>query len=143
MGYCTQDDVLDQLSEAQLIQCTDDNDTGSVDAAKVAQAIADADGEIDGYVGARYAVPLSPVPAIILKLAVDIAIYNLFSRRDEVPENRAERYKNAIRFLEQVAKGGISLGADDPEGSPPATEAPRMSSQNPARIFTRRKMSGF
>ena len=43
-------------------------------------AIADADGEIDGYLAKRYAVPLAPVPKVINKFSKDIAVYNLFSR---------------------------------------------------------------
>ena len=31
-------------------------------------AIADADGEIDGYLAKRYAVPLAPVPKVINKI---------------------------------------------------------------------------
>ena len=44
------------------------------------EAIADADGEIDGYLAKRYAVPISPAPKIINKCSKDIAVYNLFSR---------------------------------------------------------------
>ena len=44
------------------------------------EAIADADGEIDGYLAKRYRVPLSPVPKVINKFSKDIAVYNLFSR---------------------------------------------------------------
>ena len=36
-------------------------------------AIADADGEIDGYLAKRYAVPLAPVPKVINKFSKDIA----------------------------------------------------------------------
>ena len=35
-------------------------------------AIADADGEIDGYLAKRYAVPLAPVPKVINKFSKEI-----------------------------------------------------------------------
>lgn len=35
------------------------------------EAIADADGEIDGYLAKRYRVPLSPVPKVINKFSKD------------------------------------------------------------------------
>ena len=43
-------------------------------------AIADADGEIDGYLAKRYTVPISPAPRVLNKFSKDIAVYNLFSR---------------------------------------------------------------
>ena len=143
MAYSTIDDIKNQLDEVRLIQLTDDENTGAVVEERVTRAIADADEEIDGYVGARHAVPLATVPSIIRKLSVDIAINNLYARREKSSEIRETRYKNAIRFLKQVALGKISLGADDPEGSPPTSDAPELSSDNPARIFDRASMKDF
>jgi phage gp36-like protein len=143
MAYCTLADIKDQLEEAILIQLTDDDETDAVDEDRVERAISDADQEIDGYVGSRHTVPLDPVPPIVRKLSVDVSIYNLYSRRNNVPELRSERYKNAVRFLEQVAVGKISLGASDPEGSPPRSDAPELSVDNPERLFTRDSMEGF
>ena len=84
------------------------------------EAIADADGEIDGYLAKRYAVPISPAPKIINKCSKDIAVYNLFSRIgiDESTDQKTylNRYNQAIKFLTLVAEGKVSLGAetDDP-----------------------------
>jgi len=122
MPYSTISDVQDQLSEAELIGLTDDAAAGAVDTDVVARAIADADEEIDGYAGSRTKVPLSPVPGIIRKYSVDVAIYNLYARRqNSIPEIREKRYDNAVKFLAKVATGAITLGADDPEGNPPST----------------------
>ncbi len=143
MAYSTLADILDAIDERALIQLTDDEDTGEVNAARVEKAIADADEEINGYVGSRYAVPLSPVPALLRKLSVDIAIYNLHGRLDHTPEERSNRYKNAVKILDNIALGKVSLGTHDPEGNPPATDAPEFSSDNPARNFTRDSMKGF
>lgn len=140
MPYCTLSDILERIDEDRLIQLTDDEGTGAVSETRVATAIADADGLIDGYVGTRHAVPLDPVPAIIKTYSAVIAIYNLFGRRDRVPDSRAQDYKDAVRFLELVAAGKISLGRDDPEGSPPTTDAPKIESD---RTFTRSTLAGF
>ena len=65
------------------------------------EAIADADGEIDGYLAKRYAVPISPAPKIINKCSKDIAVYNLFSRIgiDESTDQKTylNRYNQAIK----------------------------------------------
>lgn len=114
MPYCTQADILEQLDEDLLVQCTDDADAGAVDTSVVDRAIVDADAEIDSYCGSRYGVPFETVPAIIRKLSVDISIYHLFVRRLSVPEDRKERYNNAVRMLRGVSRGIVSLGAEAP-----------------------------
>lgn len=143
MSYCTQDDILNQLDEAILVQLTDDANTGSADADFVTRAIADADAEIDSYVGARHTVPLAPVPTLIRKLSTDIAVYNLYGRRSGPPDHISDRYRAAISLLELIAKGTASLGADDPEGTPPVANAPEMATTNPTRVFSRDKLRGF
>ena len=141
MPYCTKPDILEQLDEDILIQLTDDNDLGVVDDDVITRAIADADAEIDGYCGTRYSVPFSTVPGIIRKMSVDISIYNLYARRKGAPEDRQKRYDNAIKFLVNVSKKLVSLGADDPDAPPSDTHKPEIDQSD--RIFTRDKMSGF
>lgn len=122
MSYAALADVLAQISEDELVQLTDDSHVGAVDEAIVTSAVADASEEIDGYVGSKYALPLSSMPGILKKLCVDVAIYNLYARRhDSIPDMRKDRYENAIKFLMAVAAGKISLGVQDPGGSPPAS----------------------
>jgi len=136
MAYSTQTDIEEQVSQAELIELTDDTGAGTVDTSAAARAIADADAEIDGYCGTRYTVPFSPVPAMIRKLSVDIAVYNLFSRRStlKMPEERQKRYDNAVRFLRDVSRGLISLGADAP--AEPDSGLPQASTNRDDRIFT-------
>jgi len=140
MAYSTQSDILDQMDEDVLIQLTDDDDAGVVDADVVTQKIADADALIDGYCGARYSVPFTTVPALVLKFSVDIAIYNLYGRRKGAPEDRRNRFKEAVDFLKGVAAGNNSLGENDPAAGETSFE---LSPNNPDRIFTRDKMGGF
>ena len=141
MAYSTQDDLLEQITEAELIELTDDAGDGEVDSEVVARAIADADATIDAYCQGRYGVPLSPVPAMIRAVSVDMAIYNLLSRKnEEVPKVRDDRNRNAVRFLERVAEGKIRLGASTPAQ---ANTEHSVSIESGGRIFTRRKMSGY
>jgi len=141
MAYCTLDDIKpDQLTETELIQLTDDDDAGMVDESVVTKAIADADAEIDGYCGQRYTVPFTTVPAMIRKLSVDIAVYNLFSRRQGAPEGRKTRYDTAIKFLERVADGkAVVTGVEGTTES----AADRVSIESATRVFSRSNMEGF
>jgi len=144
VAYCTQDDLIEQITEEELIELTDDAGSGDADADAVARAIADADAEIDSYCGARYAVPFSTVPAIVRKVSVDIAVYNLLTRRAHlrgaVPEERQKRYENAVRLLREIAKGIVTLGASAPA---PTTTSDAADIDGPPRRFTRARLRGF
>lgn len=84
MSYCTRDEVRAMLKEDAVSQILTDTDFIEDPEEREAgigplidEAIADADGEIDGYLAKRYAVPLAPVPKVINKFSKDIALYNL------------------------------------------------------------------
>jgi phage gp36-like protein len=142
MAYCTQADIEKQLPEAVITALADDTLTGSADADVVAEAIAAAAAEIDAWAGGRYQVPFSPVPDVIRKVSVDIAIYNLFSRRDsDPPEVRKDRYKAAVKLLESIARGIVTIGAAEAEAPPAVSHAPLATGAG--RIFSREKMEGF
>jgi phage gp36-like protein len=124
MPYCTESDILTEISEAELIGLTDDESTGAVIDAVVTAAIAKADALIDSYCGQVETVPFTTVPDIVQQHSVTIAIYFLYARRSAVPENRAQNYKDAIAHLKDIATGKASLpiageetGGDEIEAS--------------------------
>jgi len=139
MAYCAQVDILEQISKVELIQLSDDANAGVVDESVVTRGIADADAEIDGYCGNRYSVPFIPVPELVRKLSVDIAVYNLYSRRQGAPEGRKERYDAAVQFLRYVADGKAVL----PDDAVPESVFDRVSLSGPARVFSRETLRGF
>jgi phage gp36-like protein len=107
--YCTQDDILGEIQEADLISLTDDESppTGDVNATVLNQIIANASGVIDRMVGNVYDVPFSPAPPSVVSLCISIVCYRLFRRR-EVPDEKnkfTEDYRLAMRMLEGVNKG--------------------------------------
>lgn len=140
MAYSTINDILKMLSEADLIELTAETDAGAYDPDVVERAIEDADAEIDGYVGTRYKVSRDPIPPVLRKYSVDIAIYNLYSRRQIVNEEWRKRYEDAVRYLELVAQGKISLGTGDSE---PGAVNHAPSIQGPPRIFSRQSLKGY
>lgn len=137
-NYIDKTNIVEQLPEAYLIQLTDDEGHGIVNDARVDAAIADAEGEVDGYLGTRYATPLSPVPGVIKKFTVDIALYNLYNRSDTMPPERKDRYEAAIKFLLNVSRGLVSLGADEPRQSNSSGGVEISSSD---RVFSRGKLN--
>jgi phage gp36-like protein len=143
MAYCALDDLKKLLPEERIIELTDDEDLGTVNQARVDEAISQADAEIDGYLGERYSVPLTAVPAVVKKLSVDMAVYHLYSRRaEEMPETRKDRYRHAVRFLEGVSKGTVSLGADPAPGAPAESHAETNKSED-GNVFSRETLRNF
>jgi phage gp36-like protein len=114
MAYVTQQQLIDRFGEAELIQLTDRENTGSVDTAVLDQAIADAGAEYDGYLASRYQLPISPVPAIIALYVGDVVRYRLYD--DGATEEVRKRYEDAIKFARMVGEGKLRLGAavDEP-----------------------------
>jgi phage gp36-like protein len=142
MPYCTHADLLMRMSEQELIELTDEAGAGLLNSDAETRAIADADGEIDGYCGGSYPVPFNPVPVMVRKISVDVTIYNLYGLRATLalPDDIKARYDNAVRFLKDVSKGLVKLGADAPA---PANTENTVNIAGNDRIFTRAKLTGF
>jgi phage gp36-like protein len=141
MPYLARADLLEQLSEQQLVQLTDDEKLGIANETRIAEAIARAEAEADGYFATKYTVPVVPVTALVKALCVDIAVYRLWLRRQRVPEAARQGYDDAVGKLRDIAKGLLTLGVDP---------TPVASSQGAAgeasgdeRIFSRDKLGGF
>lgn len=113
--YCSLDDIRKNIPDISLIELTDDNGTGQINTGIAEEAIEYADSTIDGYLRGRYTLPLNPVPKIIQKISIDIAIYHIYSRRFELemPEGMQKRYENAIKLLENIQKGVIAFNMSD------------------------------
>jgi len=142
--YCTINDLKTVIPEQDMIELTDDMvPAQTIIAANVNRAISDAGELIDGYLRGRYTLPLAPVPGIIATLACDIAVYRLYARKVRVtpPEGVSERYKAALKALEQIQKGEITLGS---AGTVlPGDDQDQISVTEQDRIFTRNTMQGF
>jgi phage gp36-like protein len=142
MSYAVVQDMIDRFGEAELIQLTDRAvpPSGAYDAEVVDESLSDATAEINAYLAVRYALPLATVPSTLKKLACDIARYNLFGSNltDEV----SLRYKNAISFLKDVARGTASLGIDQDTGTGP-TSAGGPDYFADGRVFTKESLSDY
>jgi|GEM_PF-3832273 len=116
--YCTSDDIIARrLTNEKLVELTNDTPDGAViDQVKVDTAIADAQAEIDSYLRGRISLPLEgPVPAILRRIAVNIAVRNLYLRRLDLsrPDYIDKDYKEDLAKLEAIQRGEITITADD------------------------------
>jgi phage gp36-like protein len=115
----------------------------------IEKAIALADGEVDARLSHRgYLLPQDPVRFPVLTVwARAIARYHLNLQRDLKDEDtgRTERdYRDALRALQQVADGKLSLGADDPLARPtPGSTGAGPEVCAPPRIFDRDTLADY
>ena len=82
------------------------------------QVLVQASGDVDGYCAGSYPTPFAaPVPRVIWSLTLNIAQYYamLTHRRGaDIQESEPSliRYRNAVKFLEGIADGTITLESD-------------------------------
>ncbi|PJA76519.1 DUF1320 domain-containing protein, partial [bacterium CG_4_9_14_3_um_filter_65_15] len=108
MAYSSLQDLIDRFGEQELIELTDRDRLGQIDQAVIARAQADADAEIDGYLGGRVPVPLATVPGAVVRIACNLTRYYLWA--DRASDEVRRRYEDGVKFLAAVGKGQIDLG---------------------------------
>jgi phage gp36-like protein len=120
--YATQQDLIDRADAGAqtLVELTDraDPPTGVIDAAVVAKALTDADAVIDPHLQARYTLPLASTPKLLVRIAVDISLFDLYGSR--APESITKRYNDALKMLAQISRGDLPLGLDGTNAETPA-----------------------
>lgn len=139
MPYATAQNMIDRFEESELVQLTDRSDAGVIDQVVLAKALADADAKIDGYLAGRYSLPLSVVPKVLELYACDIARYLLHD--NHATDQVTKRYDDAIKFLERVANGQISIGVNDVGQTPPVNDGAQIESAG--STFARDKSKVF
>lgn len=115
MDYCTIEDIETYVSTSTLIQLTSDYEQDEVDRVVAEEAIIYSSTLIDGYLRGRYTLPLDARFPLLRIIAIDLSVYRLYSRRmrDDMPEVIEANYKNAIKILQDIQKGAISLETEN------------------------------
>ena len=118
--YATRDDMVKRYSLAEVSQLERYLSGGESGAA----AIADAGSIIDGWIGAKYAVPLEYPPDNIKIFVCDIARYLLW--KSKASEEVRRRYDDAMSYLKGVSKGTNVLLVKNPttQEVKPAAKSP-------------------
>lgn len=111
MAYATQQDMTDRYGEPRIVQLTDREDPPAnvIDATLLQRRLDDASAIIDGYLIGRYALPLSVAPAILKVHCCSLTMYALLGETVEKDSAPAVDRRDAIAYLEKVARGDIAL----------------------------------
>jgi phage gp36-like protein len=118
VAYAGTQDLVDRFGAEELAARTDREGGATIEADVVARALEDASAEIDLYLAARYAVPVTPTPPQLAQLCCDIARYRLW--QPAPPEGVRLAYQDAVRALRDLADGRAVLAGAQPPMSAPA-----------------------
>lgn len=143
MGYATYEDMVKNFGEREVRLISDRDNTGMSDPLVIEDGLQTADGEIDSFIAGRYSLPLRETPRVLVGIACDIARYRLTGTERTESAVILERYKMAIRYLEKVAAGTVTLGSGVNTGT--AVESGEDAVQfcvGAPRQFTRRSTNG-
>jgi phage gp36-like protein len=135
--YLSPEELLAFMPGKSVAQLTnDDPKAQEADMAKVQEAVRAAEELADGYLRGRYALPLSTVPTLLRDVVRTIARFKLYERRPEskMPDTVLETYKAAVKTLEQIRSGRITLGVAATAEPVPERGEHRMSA--PAAYFS-------
>lgn len=143
--YATISDLKIRISDYELVSITASPDSDVMDVVIIDSAIEMACIEIDGYLASRFDLPLATAPAILTKLAADLAVRNLYLRSPGgVPESHATMASSAEKMLIKIAAGTIDLDIPkDADESETEIVNDEISIDSSPRIFSRTKMQGF
>lgn len=120
MPYATPRQLMELFGEREVLLLSTRGASGApedLDAPVLEAAIRYASGEVDSYLGVRYAVPLAePVPCMVMLVTADIVRYRLTSGDVDEKSPVLRRYAASLEWLKAVAAGRLSLPDTDWQG---------------------------
>ncbi|HHH9431969.1 DUF1320 domain-containing protein [Pseudomonas aeruginosa] len=110
---------------------------------RITEAMTEAESIVNGYLAKRgYGLALSPVPGLVTGWVRDIGRYLL--HKDRISDDKdaiLRNYKDALKFLQMVADGTFSLGAEDPIANNPMLADVRFDADE--NVFNRQQLRSF
>lgn len=137
--FATLQAMRNKFGERELIELTDIEKpyTEAINMERLNAAMQQANSEIEGYIGARYTLPLQTVPPFLESIACDMARYHASTGVMSENSPIKARYDNAIKTLKEISKGTLQIG-----GSPAGQAAPVQTSNNAVVMSASRKDFG-
>ncbi|MDV7340976.1 phage protein Gp36 family protein [Terasakiella sp. A23] len=111
MAYADKSAMEQRFKDLDLVELTnaDDPHAEVINDAVLQTALDDASTEIDLHVGSIYVLPLTVAQPALIPVCCDIARFKLHAGK--ATEEVKDRYNNAVKLLEKIAKDEIMLSA--------------------------------
>ena len=138
MAYAVLADLQALWGTNEVQICSDWDNAGTLNELNVTNCLAAASDEMDRYIAVRYALPLTATPDDLVRVCCDIAMYRLCPFAGTLTDQKAQRYKEALGFLKDLAAGKATLGAQQDEEI--AAVPAQAESYGPPRALTRESM---
>ena len=159
MSYASLAEMKASFPERDLVQLTNEDPAATtVEPLFIQRHLDDATLIIDAYLESRFTLPFpdGKVPAILGILCRDLAMYRMQALRPlHDIEDARKRHDDAIKTLDKIREGKLTLGLDptaaEPEIANPTVQTtrpgdvtfPPASPPNLSRVFDRARMRGF
>ena len=147
MSYTTDADLFSLIAARTLTQlAADDPQAEAPEPLILAEARAYADAQIDARLRQRYALPLNSVPRELKDWALALARRWLYERRPDgpgLPAGVREAAQEALKALDAVRDGKMSLAVASVGGETPVSEGARLQVVAPERLFNEDVLSRY
>jgi phage gp36-like protein len=147
MSYTADADLLSLMSHRTLTQLTSDDPLATEpDWDVVAAARAYADAQVDARLRQRYPLPLAQVPRELRDWSLTLVRRWLYERRLDggpLPEIVRDAAQEALRALDAVRDGKLSLASITDGQETALPDAGRLQVDAPARLFDRATLDAY
>jgi len=112
MPYTTNDDLLNQMSFAELARLSGDDTGAAIDEDRIDEARRNADGLIDTFLSGRFNLPFDSVPEIIRTISIELTVYflNEYKFRDSMLSPAVIAMKdNSLKILGLIQNGDLKI----------------------------------
>jgi phage gp36-like protein len=117
--YLTAQEFIDRYTQREALLLTAEGNSSTVDTLRLERGLADASSMVDGYLARRFQLPLVSVatlqpvvPDVIKRLTGDVARYLLTGTHVRETDAIRNRYNDAIKQLDHIANGTVSMGVE-------------------------------
>lgn len=139
--YLAGGDLVRRFGRDEIIQISnpDAPQAVEIDTDRVGDAMQDVEALIEAKLSARYSIPLRSVPRVLRNIACDLVRARLYE--DRITDRVREREKDALKLLDQIAAGQLSLGLDDAQQATTPVDGPQFT--EPARVFSGASLADY
>jgi phage gp36-like protein len=138
--YITADDLTARYGALDLLQVSDRDGDGVADPGVLDAACADTTELMDGYLGERYSLPLTPISGLVKSWAAAIAWFRLFL---SPPDNVRAAYDDALTHLERARTGKLILQANGVPSAATPVNGAVLAVEGAPRVFDHQSLRGF
>jgi phage gp36-like protein len=144
-NYATTAELIARFETPEAVAHLTNVPDGPPDQTLLTKAIEAAESTMNSYFAARYKTPIATADADLRSLleavALDLAVYELYSMGEMIPESRTQKMENRMEWLNAVRKGDVLLPASSAVLASTVAEPIEFSSGYNSRTLSRSELA--